>query len=444
MSVSKGQNRLSGNEALELWKKGYVAWNEWIASVDNPHVDFSGLTFEPNIQDKYGERFISFNKYKLPNNITFRNVVFHSGHLAFSNLDSPEASIHFEDCTIQCHRVSINNSNLSMVYFNNVLNATCRFHIVDSKIKYLRLTNCKISNGFFQISGLKMRDANLDFRSNEFDNCNLSLINSDLPSGNMIFSSIVMKGGSFIIDNNKCDNSVFSLLMNDLSCPLKVTNMSNLKRLDLQGTSVNSFVKLANISLNSVVDLTGTKFSNSIVIYNLTNKLNRTRKFKRFFLSIADDKEDFYRFRRLKEIAELTKDNELALSYFSSEKKCQRWVRQGVFNSLIDVFYSAISNYGQSIFRPLLTWIISVPLFSILYLSVFSKNPFKEIGLIDASMISIKNSVPFLGLFRMHAVEFQSIIYSDLTLLSLAITQGVLSVILTFLVGLGLRNNFRI
>lgn len=446
MSIDKRHNYLSGNEALELWKKGHVAWNQWFESVDNPRIDFTGVTFEPNVQEPNGEYLISFNRYKLPrNHTTFRNVVFKSGHLTFCSVDSPESSVLFENCTIQCHRISINDSNLAMLSFNCVSISTCKLHIVNSKIININVFNSKLFDGFFQISRMTMDAFSFDFRSNTLENCNFSLVNSYIKNSTVRFSNIKIKDGELSILDNECDDSVFEVTKNEFNCPLEFKNLLRLKKLNFQGSTFNGFFQLENISTSSVIDLTGTKISNSIVIHDVENKLNRTRSIKNLFVRIANDPKDHFRFRRLKEIAESTKDFELALHYFSNEKKCQRWINQGLFNSLIDLIYSAVSNYGQSIIIPLLTWISSMPLFALLYANLLSKISSEKISFADAIIISLKNSFPFLSLSKLSLeTEIHKVMYSDLNIILIVIFQGVLSVIFTFLIGLGLRNNFRI
>lgn len=446
MLNEKGRNHISGNEAIELWKNGPAAWNQWIESVNNPRIEFIDVTFEPNVQEPDGEKLISFIGYKFPkNHTTFRNVVFRYGHLNFSSIDSQESTLIFENCTIDCKRISINNSNLQMISFNKISNNDCHFHIANSRIKDIRIFNSELSNGFLQILGITMDGFNVDFRSNSLNNCNISLVNSDITNGIVRFSNSNFKGGSLLAENIKCLNSTFDITKNDFSCPLEFKNITGAESLSFQGSIFNGFVNLENLKINSVIDLTGTKLSNSIVLHNIKNKLNRKRVIEHLFLKAATNKHDHFRFRRLKEISEQSKNFELALHYFSNERKCQRWINLGFCNSLIDIIYSATSNYGQSVIRPLALWLINMPLFALIYFKLIENNVTCEFKFIDALTISLKNSIPFLNLSKSPiADDVYKILQPDIYITLTSISQGMLSIILTFLIGLGLRNNFRI
>lgn len=72
---------------------------------------------------------------------------------------------------------------------------------------------------------------------------------------------------------------------------------------------------------------------------------------------IVDDPEDGARLRRLKEIAENNRDHRAALRFSAGENRALRWRETGWFASVIDMMFSGFSDYGQSIWRPVVALI---------------------------------------------------------------------------------------
>ena len=148
--------------------------------------------------------------------------------------------------------------------------------------------------------------------------------------------------------------------------------------------------------------------------------------------------------RRLKELAEQNRDHDAALRFFAMEQRDKRWsMEYSDWQSCLDVLYDAACNYGQSILRPTIGLLIVYFAAAILYARLATKtaNP------IEAMILAATNSLPLLPFASAARAEALSILFGDHTpwcIDLIAGLQGVASFIFLFLIGLGLRNRFRI
>lgn len=202
-----------------------------------------------------------------------------------------------------------------------------------------------------------------------------------------------------------------------------------------RGATFEGPLRLDGLRFGPVPDLTGTEFRKHLSLSGL-----------RFDFGTTDPSLDKERraskLQRLKELAEGNRDHGLALVCHAHEMRAKRWQENGAgpwASDLLDLVYDLTSNYGQSIFRPSLLLFLSWILFGWYY------GTFAVEG--GATMVfSATTAIPFLtasGIFR--SEEFKALFEnpnSDLYLMMGA--QGLISFALLFLVGLGLRNRFRI
>ena len=148
--------------------------------------------------------------------------------------------------------------------------------------------------------------------------------------------------------------------------------------------------------------------------------------------------------RRLKELAEQNRDHDAALRFFAMEQRDKRWsMEYSDWQSCLDVLYDAACNYGQSILRPTIGLLTVYFAAAILYARLATKtaNP------IEAMILAATNSLPLLAFASDARAGALSILFGDHTPWYndlIAGLQGVASFIFLFLIGLGLRNRFRI
>jgi uncharacterized protein YjbI with pentapeptide repeats len=202
-----------------------------------------------------------------------------------------------------------------------------------------------------------------------------------------------------------------------------------------RGATFEGPLRLDGLRFGPVPDLTGTEFRKHLSMSGLRFDVGNKK-------GLVDKGQRASKLQRLKELAEGNRDHNLALVCHAHEMRANRWQKNGASpwaSYLLDLIYDLTSNYGQSIFRPCLLLFVSWILFGWYYGTLAVED--------GATMVfSATTAVPFLtasGIFR--SEEFKALFdnpSSDLYLMMGA--QGLISFALLFLVGLGLRNRFRI
>ncbi len=141
--------------------------------------------------------------------------------------------------------------------------------------------------------------------------------------------------------------------------------------------------------------------------------------------------------RRLKELAENNRHHEAALRFFAAERRTLRQSgQQGRAARALERLYDWVSDYGRSILRPAMGF-LGVALIGALLFMWFSP-PATCHNAADALGASVSNMLPFLSSPSGTGAcgGMQSVLLQR--------THGVLGYILLFLIGLGVRNRFRL
>ncbi len=192
--------------------------------------------------------------------------------------------------------------------------------------------------------------------------------------------------------------------------------------------------------------------------FELVKEIRKTAVKEFDFLVFRQDKETPAYFRRLKELAEKNRDHNKALDFFAEECSADR-ENQKRARVWLDKAYAHFCSHGRSIKQPL-GWLVgSWLVFSWVYASVlpwFNYGMCSEYSHVhgyedpkfwDAFLLNIFNSVPFLG-FTRHGYNniFSKIFGSDPSwgVYAWIGAQSLTAFIFLFLIGLGIRNRFRI
>lgn len=165
-------------------------------------------------------------------------------------------------------------------------------------------------------------------------------------------------------------------------------------------------------------------------------------------LDIDNAKRHVRYYQRLKQVMEALKKHEDELDFFAREMKAQRvvdgkWSGRWALNGL----YGALSDYGRSVLFPTFYLIISIAAF-FAFLTFAGECLSSVGGALQCDYIPAEKA---LGLSLTSALGFLPLkkeIYSDLSSLSSAAhaimaVETLVSFALLFLIGLGLRNRFR-
>lgn len=170
----------------------------------------------------------------------------------------------------------------------------------------------------------------------------------------------------------------------------------------------------------------------------------------------AQGREDAACYRRLKQLAAEAKDHEQELAFFVQEMRAKRFHEIKTFWPIaLNVAYDWLSEYGRSVARPA-TWLGGMTTLAFLAIAVAtSSGTTAQVALskLGATLVlALTNAALLLGsdkwLLRVKA--FQTLTGGDneksfgLLGETLAYGQSAFSLLLFFLIGLGLRNRFRI
>jgi hypothetical protein len=206
--------------------------------------------------------------------------------------------------------------------------------------------------------------------------------------------------------------------------------------------------------------------------------------FWRRSMSCAAGADDAARFRRLKQLASDWKDHERELEFFSKELRAKRFYETcGFWPILLSMAYETLSDFGRSIERPIFSLSVLILVAAAIILCKYAPAGSAEataiLGFLVASVfcrvmgqvlfawlifvtaaamliawsptalvLALSNSVPFLGASNWWTNCSASTAFRECELRALpallAGVQSALSLLLLFLVGLGLRNRFRI
>lgn len=487
---------LAGDEAFDLWRKGPGAWNIWIEANPGTDISFAGFVFSIK---RVSKRELSFAGYHFGNrNIDFSNAIFRTGDVVFSNAvfegnvefagaDFGNGSIKFCDVEFQ------GEVNFLETKFgdSNVDFGGCRFRqgadfteaifgkgrVVFSRTSFFGPADfylTQFGEGYLEFFDAHFKDpvcfrrsslglGELCFRETQFNTDIVDFSEAMFGNVRIDFTDATFENCDLTFNRAKIGELIFkphlfaserlaaqSLSIEDLAIVVFPKGSASLKFCDFQGASFRGslFIK-GNLSI--VPDFRRTRASHQIELSDLEVKLLRSPKspnwFKRFY-AVAADSQDAARLRRLKEIAETNKDHQAALRFSADENRARRWIETSWLGSLLDIAFSGFSNYGQSILRPYL-WLFS---FFAGFIGIYKTLAtachagwLTSLG--QATLLSISNSLAFLPQSRSLRTDALKALYPGdpgFWVDALMITQGVLSFVFLFLIGLGLRNRFRL
>ncbi|PSV48165.1 hypothetical protein [Photobacterium indicum] len=484
----------------------------------NTDVDFSNITFakgkidfsyanfgEGNVDFAYtqfGDGIATFIQTSFGDgNVYFTEAKFGNGIILFSNSKFGQGNKYFSEATFGNGRVTFRDVNFNSgdVCFTN---ATFGIGKVD-------FSNTKFGDGILSFINTEFGEGDVDFSKVEFGDGNVRFANSILDSGKADFSRTVFGNGDVIFSNvdfgeGDVDFSKTKYGYGDIDFTkarfgLGQTDFSEAKFSDgnirFSGATIGSnsflfekntikgfayfndllgltstklisfrhsiFEKSLDFSVKGmgcIPDFTSTKTTNQVVLQELEYKLRREGS---WFKEQATDIDDIARLRRIKEIAENNKDHAAALRFHADEMRAKRWHEMGTSASLLDMCFSGLSNYGQSILRPfsaLCTLMLTMVLYVVGFAFPLSLNP-KDYSQwlsntlnIDFSTylygfeLAVSSALPFISSSRNVNKTAGEALADTLPSYfgAISLVYGGLCFLFLFLIGLGLRNRFRI
>ena len=384
-----------------------------------------------------------FTGLKLSNgNIDFSGSVFGDGAFSLINTDIEGHEFDFISCSFGKGNKYFSKSvfNVSKVDFSGTSfgEGVVDFSCCDfSKVKNQLLFNNVKTEGYrLNFVGATFCAVEIDFSDSVFDNKNIEFDCLNFANGNFLFESCEFHGRVSFSDYEE--------------------NASTARQLSFRKSVFHSTLDISGINTASIIDLRETKLSTHTTLDNLGFKLARSKSIRFIPGTLkATSKDDASKLRRLKELAEANKNHTAALRFHAAEMRARRWHDMPKLASILDAAFSMLSNYGQSILRPFGAWLIVVIGCGAVYSGAVSKllsgqslpEIYTNSAFLDGTLYSLIQTLPVFPISRVLQQDLYSALSSfsspDL-MTALTIFQNLLGVVFLFLIGLGLRNRFRL
>ncbi|UUX48880.1 hypothetical protein NUH88_15910 [Nisaea acidiphila] len=372
---------LEGGEAIALWKQGEDAWNAWIDENAEADVSFKGVDFSQHAE-QYGP--VSFDGYHFPRGaVSFRGAKFGDNDLSF--------------------------------------------------------VASKFAKGYLDLGAASFERTRVNFMSAVFEECDVLVINPIFNRARFTFD-FARFGGRFVF--------VSPLPLSPKGQRTRDEEAYSIKKLSFRFCQFQGVVLIEG-RFDCIPDLRSTITQGHIDLQNLTVEPIH-RLFVRGWGRIGDPhpvNDAVPALRRLKELAEANRHHEAALRFFGGECQAQRWTRYRMAASLLDWAYDLLCDYGQSVARPVIGLFVSIALFVVVYAALASPELGKDIDVLgEAVSASLANTLPFIPSSRTVRTDAFDLLYGTnpgLWIDILSLTQGAIGFVFLFLIGLGLRNRFR-
>jgi hypothetical protein len=211
----------------------------------------------------------------------------------------------------------------------------------------------------------------------------------------------------------------------------------------LDGGTFTGPVSLENCQFRTVPDFRRSKFEKHVTLHGV--KVAPESREARF-LGRAKDADTADKYRRLKELAVVARDHDREQLFFARELKSKRGHEtQGLARQAPNYFYELLSDFGRSLWRPVLGLFAVLLAFGNLYRCLASKD-MEHIW--DGLLFSMAQLFPFLGASKGVLAEAKVALFGTCPAGNwvnfFSVIEGLLGVVFIFLIGLALRNRFRI
>lgn len=477
MNKDEEIKQLMGEEALELWLCGKDRWNIWVEQHPKAEISFQDADFaerrntNSNVIDFSGFNFpeglVTFSNAKFgDNNVLFNNVDFGNGDVNFIGAKFGKGTIQFGQCKfgqgyVQFCGANFNDGNVffnktnfghGYVSFADAVFGEGKVDFNDAKVEsgaisFLRTTfgSGKVTfvrfgfgNDFVDFKNSIFEEGDVYFEAAMFGNSNVRFLNTNFGTGNVYFSSVILGSGEFCFERAVFKgHAVFSNML----------KINEVKAVSFKGAIFEKTLDLSGNRMKCVPDLLETKITNPISLDGFSCELNYVNHWCLF--RKVEDPRDIARLRRLKETAENNKDHERALEFHAQEMRAKRWnENRSILWLTLDWLFYRVSNYGRSIFTPIVCLLVVWLWFSSFYFiesKCVDMSPKKQF--LEALLFSGGQMLPFIpdsknvradGMISLFGGDMAPVLHAS------AFIQSFFSLILFFLIGLALRNRFRI
>ncbi|WP_416396660.1 pentapeptide repeat-containing protein [Allohahella sp. A8] len=465
-------------------------------SVFHRGVNFKGVRFEGEVMFRRAKflgnaHFRSTHFQATPN---FSDATFCGGRVEFSDAQFRATAI-FQRVKFQCGLVDFAGAK----FVNSVMFDAARFSPVEDhdNTQSVDFSKTELGDGEFSFQGamfngsrpearssqttptlkvdfrgMELKASALDFKSAQFSWTRLDLSKTTLQARSVSFdevrgahSDIVLDGATIagalmFTPEHWAHGSIFSLRDVVIEGQLTISKLSGQLVPDLRGTRLSHPLDI-HLDCYSRREFVTTADSvppdSERVTPEPRSRIRPPFRLQKWAAPYrVCDANDAARFRRLKILATEAGDHRQALDFNAKEQRAGYWHSTKGWRLVLHGLYDGVSGYGQYVRQPLVALLKCTFLFFLLYLliGVLIDVPIpKDFDVFDklagALDFAIAQVVPFHGANTDARKTGAELLFGNDVLIPwyvnlLAISQAIISVILLFLVGLGLRNLFRL
>ena len=282
-------------------------------------------------------------------------------------------------------------------------------------------------------------DGDVSFSHVQFGKGDVSFRGAKFGEGVVDFQQVSTAGSMFFI-NTQFGEGLYSFEYAVFGGNVMFTRMGNTQKIKQFSLRYATFHKALAIDapkgFNCVVDLVSTNLSCHLDMHNFTCTLQENEGYP---MRVAKDKKDIGRLQRLKELAQKNLAHEQAIDYKIEEMQARRiHEHDNLFKLIVEYLFWAFSNYGRSIILPL-SWLFGSTLVAVLYTVEWS---LKKANLWQVGECLFARGLPITGNSRilLNSSECDLIAWSA----PIPTVYSFLCLLWVFLIGLELRNRFRL
>ncbi|MCG7561485.1 hypothetical protein [Pseudoalteromonas sp. McH1-42] len=417
------------------------------------HVNFSSAHF--------GEGHVNFlDAHFGEGPVTFAHAQFGEGHVFFSDARFGEGHVNFYNT-----RFGEGHVFFDRVYFGEGHIGFSDTHFGEGNVIFAR---AHFGEGNVSFTGAHFGEGHVGFAGARFGGGDVSFFDTHFGEGHVDFNSIKLSGQFNFSDVARTEqikslsfkfatfDGPVSLDGDNFNCVPDFTNTKLSHQLSLSHFTVKTKVAdYSKLILKILIVIQKIWFGSPLHYSRTKSTLKRSNKLSKRFpwlsKTAAADKKDIDRIRRLKELAETNKHHKLALDLHVEEMKCSRWIETPWHQLLTEFLFQKLGDYGRSIFRPTLSlvllWLTCAPIYA------YSSDK-KDITY-DALLFSFSQMFSIIPSSKDARSESSAALYGTLVndelvvdiphaVFAVAGFQSLASIALVFLIGLALRNRFRI
>ena len=401
--IIEEERALKGSEAYTLYKKGKDTWNEWARVNEGRGVSFQDVVFEEdmNFEGYIFPGFAFFGKATFTRNADFTRAAF-THNADFSNARFTQRAM-FDGATFGGKAHFRNTAFISTATF---MRAT-----FGDEVGFIQSCFSDTAGFTYVIF-------------NQLTNFNQAEFQRGAYFMNVRFEKDVMF--------QRCKFSY-----NDVTVTFFGSHFK-------QATEIDS------CEFEYVPDFRSTIFDKGISLYSAQVKYQSVNdNFALGWLGKARENHDSDKYRRHKDLAVLARDREREQMFFAYELKAKRFYETKGVKLIPNLLYDWLSDYGQSVLKPFEWLMLTLLSFSYLYFfTSIQQSSLNSSELVWRSLVfSTSQLLPFLSSARNAQTSIEHSLYPDGIpewLYIFTLIENFLGFIFIFLMGLALRNRFKI